>query len=100
FRPAGRAFSSGFACSIGWPGGASGRRIESTIDFFRRRLFEREDFMALAGEFLRDAKAQRLACQLNFCLRLSSERVYASLGCCRARTRLSIAFEVSLRCFC
>jgi hypothetical protein len=45
-RPAGRAFSSGFACSIGCPGGAIGRRIESMIDFFRRRLFDREDFIA------------------------------------------------------
>ena len=36
--------------------------------------------MALAGEFLRDAKPQRLACQLNFCFRLSSKRCLRFVG--------------------
>src|SRR6266576_5735749 len=48
FLPAGRAFSSGFACVSGWPGGATGRRIEPMIDCFFFRRFAREDFIVLA----------------------------------------------------
>ena len=45
-RPAGRAFSSGLARVIGWPGGATGRRIALMIDPFEPRArFRREDFI-------------------------------------------------------
>jgi hypothetical protein len=44
-RPAGLAFGSGLAMFSGWPGGASGRRIEPMMDGFRFPLFDREDFM-------------------------------------------------------
>ena len=47
-RPAGFAFSSGLAWAIGWPGGASGLRIEPTIDFLRFLCFACED---IASEF-------------------------------------------------
>lgn len=46
-RPAGRAFSSGFAWVSGWPGGARGRRIELMIDAFLFRRLDCEDFIAL-----------------------------------------------------
>ena len=65
FRAAGLALSSGFACSIGCPGGAIGRRMESIIDLFRRRRFDREDFIA-GGKSFSDAKPQHRKCQSVF----------------------------------
>src|SRR5262249_20099382 len=90
--------SSGFACSIGCPGGASGRRMESIIDLFRRRRFDREHFIA-GGESFSDAKPQHRKCQSAFSVDESgAEReAYASF-CWRARMRLVIAFDVSAAC--
>lgn len=101
-RPAGRAFSSGFACSIGCPGGASGRRIESMIDFFRRRLFDREDFIADDRELpaMLSPGIGSVNTVLSRTTVTEEKRGYASFGCWRARMRLSIAFDVSLRCLC
>ncbi len=99
FRPAGLALSSGFACSIGCPGGASGRRIESMTDVFRRRRFDRKDFIA-DGKSFSDAKPQHRKCQSVFSVDDSRKaRGYASFGW-RARMRFSIAFDVSTRCLC
>ena len=51
---------------MGCPGGAIGRRIELMIDFWRRRFFEREDFIANAGGILRDAIPALKKCQRDF----------------------------------
>jgi hypothetical protein len=74
--------------------------MESIIDLFRRRGFDREDFIA-GGESFSDAKPQHRKCQLVFSVKCFEEarEGYASFGW-RARMRFSIAFDVSVRCRC